>query len=199
MKILVLSPHPDDVELAMGAYLMRLAKADHKMITWIGSYCGIRLEFDEALDEIWDKATYIIRPDDNTEMLRNFDKYRAGLLQWFYKYSNEIKPDIVFMPTLTDCHQDHQVVAQEAFRAFKKTTLISYIHPHNEQAIQPNYFVPISKKELEAKIKLTQIYKSQAHRHYMKPDFIRATARFYGTMIGVRYAEAFHVIRQIVN
>ena len=43
----------------------------------------------------------------------------------------EWQPDVVFQPPHHDVHQDHQTIAQEGLRAFKRTTILGYEIPWN--------------------------------------------------------------------
>lgn len=196
MKILLLSPHPDDIEFSMGGYLLKLRKDENNELAFmLFSHCGILDEFNKSLRVLqYNQATQY----NGIELaeVRNFNKSRQEILDMMIKVRDQFKPDIVFCPSMEDNHQDHQVIAQEAFRAFKFTTLIGYIQPHNLTEIRPNFFVELSEQELQAKVDLISIYKSQAHRNYSRPEAIRGTAAFYGAMTGRKYCEAFEIIRK---
>jgi N-acetylglucosamine malate deacetylase 1 len=51
--------------------------------------------------------------------------------------------------------------------------------------------------QVDIKVRAVGCYESQAHRVYSDPDYLRAQMRFRGTQIGVRYAEAFDVVRWV--
>jgi LmbE family N-acetylglucosaminyl deacetylase len=191
MNVLLLSPHPDDIELTMGATALRLAK-QHELYIYCFCTCGIVEEFQTSIGLInakWYDLDYSI-------LLRNFNKKRQKILDIILNLKAQIQPDLVFMPNLSDCHQDHKVVAEEAYRAFKHTDLISYIHPQNITEIRPNYFIEFSESEINEKIKLLSVYESQKERNYMKLESVKGTALFYGTMSGRRFCEAFEIIRK---
>jgi N-acetylglucosamine malate deacetylase 1 len=192
MKILLLSPHPDDIEFSIGGYLLKLLNDENNEITlWLFSDCDIILEWYQVIEKL--KIKY--RVEKNISV-RKFHKKRQYILDSMINMSVNLKPDIVFCPSMEDNHQDHQVIAQEAFRAFKFTTLIGYIQPHNLTEIRPNYFVELTEEELQAKVDLISIYKSQTHRNYSRPEAIKGTAAFYGAMTGRKYCEAFEIIRK---
>ena len=64
---------------------------------------------------------------------------------------NKIEPDIIFMPSLTDIHQDHTCVAQEGLRAFKTKTIFSYELPWNNLNFQTSGFIKVSEKNINKK------------------------------------------------
>lgn len=112
--------------------------------------------------------------------------------------NKDIKPDMVFLPSASDIHQDHQVVHQEGVRAFKNTTFAGYELPWNNYRIHTNFFICISESELNKKIESLKMYKSQEHRNYMKEDFIRSLAKVRGVQANSEFAEAFEVYRWII-
>jgi LmbE family N-acetylglucosaminyl deacetylase len=111
----------------------------------------------------------------------------------------EYKPDIVFLPSVNDTHQDHQTVAREGFRAFKRTTMLGYEVPWNNLDFRTSCFMKISDADLDAKIVALSKYESQKHRTYADAEFIRSLALTRGVQIGKRYAEAFEVVRWVIN
>jgi len=195
MKILLLCPHPDDIEFSMGGYLLKLRRnRKNKIAIALFSHCDILDEFNKSLEFL--RLDPTIKHGGELAEVRKFHKIRQDILDSMILLRDKLKPDIVFCPSMEDTHQDHQVIAQEAFRAFKFTTLIGYIQPHNLTEIRPNFFVELTEDELQAKIDLISIYKSQAHRNYSRPEAIKGTAAFYGAMTGRKYCEAFEIIRK---
>ena len=59
-------------------------------------------------------------------------------------------------------------------------------------------FVGIDEEQLARKIRALTCYESQKHRSYASEEFVRSLAITRGTQSGVRYAEAFEVIRWIL-
>jgi len=115
------------------------------------------------------------------------------------KFSKNINPDLVFLPTPNDLHQDHYTVAMEGIRAFKKTSIFAYELPWNNIQFNTQAFINLEKKHLELKIKALQEYKSQKNRDYMNESFVLALAQTRGIQIGTKYAETFEVIRWVIK
>jgi LmbE family N-acetylglucosaminyl deacetylase len=115
------------------------------------------------------------------------------------RLEKQIKPNLILLPSTFDMHQDHQVIRQEGFRAFKMLSMIGYESPYNNLTFHTNTFVLFDKKHLERKLKATQCYKSQSNRIYASEDFVRSLAIVRGRQIGTKYyAEAFELIRWII-
>ena len=111
------------------------------------------------------------------------------------KMDKQISPELVIIPSSTDIHQDHQVIHQEALRAFRKRSILGYELPWNENRFEANYYIQLSPEALDKKCEALLAYKSQAHRNYMQEDFIRSLARVRGVQCGQTFAEAFEVLR----
>jgi LmbE family N-acetylglucosaminyl deacetylase len=107
----------------------------------------------------------------------------------------DIKPQLVLCPSLSDVHQDHQTIAHEALRCFKKQSILCYEEPWNNINFSTDCFISLDKRHLEKKIKALRCYKSQKHRTYISADSIRALAITRGTQLEGGYAEAFEVVR----
>jgi len=115
------------------------------------------------------------------------------------RLGNELKPELVLLPSTNDTHQDHQTISQEGFRAFKKVSMVGYEVPHNNLSFSTNLFVVLEEKHMGKKVEALERYKSQSGKAYISEDFIRSLARVRGTQIGIKYAEAFEVIRWVIR
>ncbi len=112
---------------------------------------------------------------------------------------DRLRPDLVLMPSSFDIHQDHRTVYEEGLRAFKHATVLGYELPQNTLGFENTLFVSLDEFSMDQKIAALSEYKSQAHRPYANPDFIRSLARVRGVQGGFEYAEAFEVIRWVIR
>ena len=115
------------------------------------------------------------------------------------KLRTKVKPDLIFLPSLNDLHQDHRTIADEGLRAFKFSTILAYEMPWNNITFTTSTFFILSDQNLMTKVNALGEYKSQAHRPYANENFIRSLAVTRGVQIGEVYAEAFDVLRLIVK
>ena len=104
---------------------------------------------------------------------------------------------MVLLPAASDVHQDHQVIHQEGLRAFKNTSFAGYELPWNNYSFRTNFFMKLTEQELDKKIEALGQYRSQSHRNYMNPDFIRSLAKVRGVQCDSQYAEAFEIYKLI--
>ena len=199
-RVLALSPHTDDVELAMGGTLaLHLERGDevHVIAFSTGNVrCGASIwEFSSAMEALK-------LPSEKWELIdypaREFLKYRQEILDSLIDRRREVSPDLVYIPSQPDCHQDHEVIAKEAIRAFRKVTILGYELPWN--AVIPfggNHFVRLEEHHMVRKLEALRCYESQARRAYAQEKLIWALAQMRGVMCGAEFAEAFEVIRQV--
>ena len=84
--------------------------------------------------------------------VRTFPERRQDILELLVALWEEWKPDVVFQPSHHDVHQDHQTVAQEGLRAFKRTTILGYEIPWNNYDFSYGAYVGLEQRHLERKI-----------------------------------------------
>lgn len=192
MKYLFLSAHTDDVELSCGGTMAKLAEQGHKVQILFLSNCGQLELSDNAYQASLILGVYVWGWNFDVRTFRN-DANTIG--NEFYKIAQEGGHDFIFTHSDKCKHPDHLTVGEESKRVFT-TNFITYIHPWNGNE-NPNYFVELSEEHLGKKIQALSCYKSQSHRSYMNPDFIRSQAIYNGIKCGKKYAEAFRIEKLI--
>ena len=205
-KILVLAPHTDDGELGCGATISKLIENNNDVYYVAFSACrqSVLKDFPEDILETEVKAaTKILGIKPENLMLydfqvRTFNFHRQDILDKLIELKKTLNPDVIFIPSVNDLHQDHSTIANEAIRAFKHCTILSYEVPWNNVSFYTGCFVILEDRHLDKKIQAIHEYKSQSHRGYINEDFIRSLATVRGVQIGVRYAETFDVVRLIL-
>jgi len=206
-RILILAPHTDDGELGVGGTIAKLIENNAEVYYMAFSTAdkSVPKEFPSNILKVEvRKATQIlgIKPENlvllNYEV-RKLNYVRQEILEELTKIRSKINFNLIIMPSLKDIHQDHITVAEEALRAFKNKTILGYELIWNNLSFQTTCFVELDKDHVEKKCLALKEYSSQKHRAYMKAEFIYSLARIRGVQIGVEYAEAFEVIRWIIN
>lgn len=205
-NILILSPHTDDGELGCGGTISKLIR-EGKNILWVAFSTASEslpdgLPADTLEKEFTNVAEYIGLKKEQFKTydykVRKLAESRQQILEELVKIRKEFNPDLVIGPSLNDYHQDHQVISNEMVRAFKTSaSIICYELPWNHIEFKTQFFVELTKEDLEKKKKMLTFYKSQhlANRHYFTDDFVNGIACTRGTQINKKYAEAFEVIR----
>jgi LmbE family N-acetylglucosaminyl deacetylase len=203
--ILILSPHTDDGELGCGGSIAKFI-AEGKLVYYAAfSLCSKSLPEGLPADTLaheCKKATLALGiPEENVTLfdfeVRNFPKLRQEILEELVTLNKKLSPDLVFIPSSTDIHQDHGVIHTEALRAYKNSSLLGYELPWNHAQFNSTFFINLSVEDLAKKTGALKAYQSQANRNYMQNDFTLSLAKVRGVQSNTEYAEAFEVYKLI--
>jgi LmbE family N-acetylglucosaminyl deacetylase len=204
-RVLVLSPHTDDAELGCGGTMVRLLASGTELWVVAFSLAKESLPPGSAPDRLRGEflcATQALGVDPQRTIVhdypvRRFSHQRQELLDELVELRGRLRPEVVFVTSSTDVHQDHQVLHNEALRTFKDNTLWGYELPWNSLRFTPQAFVTLEQQHLERKCAALQAYKSQLElqRPYFRKEFIESLARVRGMQVRAEYAEAFEVVR----
>ena len=205
-KALILAPHTDDGELGCGATIARLI-AEGTQVYYVAFSTAdesVPPEFPptQLEDEVREATQILGIPEDHVIVfkfeVRKLNYVRQEVLEELIKLRDAIDPDLVFLPSSRDIHQDHLTVYNEGIRAFKFVSILGYELIWNNLSFSTDCFIQVDHHALEKKIEALAAYKTQQGKSYMSPEFIRSLATVRGTQIGTQYAEAFEVIRWIM-
>ena len=133
-KCLVLAPHTDDGEFGCGASIVKLLSYGIKVY-----YAAFSIAEESVPDpyprDILDKEVRLAMKELGIEeenlliykyKVRNFAYKRQEILEDLVNINKILSPDIVFMPSIKDLHQDHTTIANEGLRAFKNKSILCY-------------------------------------------------------------------------
>jgi LmbE family N-acetylglucosaminyl deacetylase len=207
-QILVLAPHTDDAEFGCGGTVARLVEEDRTVHYAVFSTAAKSLPPGWPQDTLAKEQMAAVRElgftDADCERVRIFDfevrvfpSRRQDILELLVQVRNELRPDLVLMPSLHDVHQDHVTVAQEGLRAFKQTTVLGYELPWNNLRFDKQAYVSLKQYHVEAKVRALNCYQSQKHRGYADAGYIESLAKAHGLDVNVAYAEVFEVYRWV--
>lgn len=205
-KILILAPHTDDGELGAGGTIAKLLQQGNSV------YYAAFSTAEQSVKEGFPKdvlktevrnATKVLGIKEENLIIFNYEVrrlnyHRQEILEDLVKVRSSIEPDVVFMPSSNDIHQDHITIAQEGLRVFKNRTILGYELIWNNLSFNTQCFVKLQEEHVFSKVEALKQYSSQAHREYMSPEFIFALAKARGVQIGCKYAESFEVVRMIL-
>jgi LmbE family N-acetylglucosaminyl deacetylase len=205
-NVLIISPHTDDGEYGCGGTISKLLDNGTNVYFLVFSICeeSVPKEFPEDIlkSECINSSKVFNLPDENLFIqdfpVRNFHKFRQDILEKLVYFRNLIKPDLVFIPSSYDTHQDHRVIHQEGKRAFKMSSILGYEIPWNNYSFSNDLFITLNSNNVEKKISSIDKYESQQFRFYANEEKVRSLAMFRGSQISTDFAEAFEVLRIII-
>jgi len=196
--LLLLGAHCDDIEIGMGATVRRFCtRRPDARIMWV------TLGSDEARagETRAAAARFLADARNATVVVKSFrESYfpyiGAELKDFFETLKLQIVPDVVFTHWRYDVHQDHRSVSELTWNTFRNQLILEYEIPKYDGDLRtPNVYVPISRRELDAKIDiLMECFPSQQRRPWFTPETFQATARLRGIECNAPegFAEGFH-------
>ncbi|BDQ02766.1 PIG-L deacetylase family protein [Ignavibacterium sp.] len=205
-RILILAPHTDDGELGCGGTIAKFVDEGKEVhcVAFSIAEDSVPAGFpkDALLTEFSNAMKTLGLKEQNIRTfryrVRHFTSFRQDILEDIVKLRNEINPDLVFVPSPNDIHQDHQVITAEGLRAFKKISILGYELPWNNIIFETRSFVKLNKTHIAKKIAALQCYKTQQHRSYLNEQFIWGLAKTRGTQFESDYAESFEILRILI-
>jgi LmbE family N-acetylglucosaminyl deacetylase len=204
-RALVLAPHTDDGEFGCGGTMARLVQvgAEVRYVAFSIATRSLPEGFapDTLAREVREATARLGIPSENLTVhdfdVRTFPDHRQEILELLIETWNDWQPDAVFQPSLHDVHQDHQTIAQEGLRAFKRTTILGYEIPWNNFDFSYQAYISLDRSHIEAKVAALEKYASQQHRRYANADYVWNVARTHGTNVNREFAEVFQVYRVV--
>jgi LmbE family N-acetylglucosaminyl deacetylase len=204
-RVLVLAPHTDDGEFGCGGTMARLV-AEGSEVRYVAFSIATRslppgFPPDTLAREVREATAQLGIPEANLTVhdfdVRTFPERRQEILELLITIWNDWEPDLVFQPSLHDIHQDHQTIAAEGLRAFKRTTILGYEIPWNNFDFAYQAYFSLTAEHVERKVAALEKYASQQHRRYANAEYVRNVARTHGINVNREYAEVFQVYRVI--
>ena len=204
-RALVLAPHTDDGEFGCGGTIARMVGAGAEVHYHAFSSASRSLPEGFPADTLVHEAraaTAALGIDAGRLTIhdfevRTFPTVRQDILEILVAVNAEVAPEVVLMPSLGDIHQDHETVAREGLRAFKRTTVLGYEIPWNCFSFRRDLYVRLEPEHVDAKVAALEHYRSQQHRNYANEEYIRNLARTHGIEVGHGLAEVFEVYRWV--
>ena len=219
MRVLVVSPHPDDETLGAGGTIARLT-AEGNEVFWLNITTvkgnnnfpkGMIDKREEQLHAIADFYNFseVYHLDLPTTKLENIDSNKA--IDMIGDIIKKVEPEMLILPDYNDAHSDHKRVfdwcfaCTKVFRfpSIKQVMTMEIVSETDfgrpENAFIPNCYVDIT-SYIENKIQAIEIYDTELGEHPFPRslDNIRALVVLRGAAAGVKYAEGFRMIKKIV-
>jgi len=219
-RVLFISPHPDDETLGCGGTLLKHKSLGEKVYWLIVTNISVagggsedtvakrQAEIASVAKEYgFDDVIKLDFPTARLDMLP-----MADLINAVSNIIQKITPSILYLPFRDDVHSDHRITfdavmsSAKTFRcpSIKKVMMYETISETEfAPSLQNTVFVPNTFSDitefLERKISIMEIYKGEMNEHPFprSADNIKALATFRGAAAGVKYAEAFVLLKEV--
>jgi LmbE family N-acetylglucosaminyl deacetylase len=224
INILVIAAHPDDEMLGCGATIAKLSKSNNVHIGILGE--GITSRYPSAeeaskndLESLKDQAKeasdfigalsidFAGFPDNRFDSVDLLELIKV-VENWVQKY----KPDAIYTHHSGDLNIDHELTFRAVLTATRPTSesivkdIYSFEIPSSTEwsfgtlksSFTPNVFVNVT-DTIEKKLSALKIYKDEMRDfpHPRSLKFVELNSQKWGSVSGVKFAEAFELVRSI--
>jgi len=201
-RVCFIGAHPDDIEIGAGALIAHIvAKTDVLCVTLSDNKKNPDLT--HLVEEHYNSMAILGVPKDQIVLgqfdTRRFPHSRQEILEYMIQINKDFKPDIVFVHTKADIHQDHATVTEEALRAFRGVTVLGFDVIRSSYGFFPNFLVEVTAEDVDKKVRALAAYTTYSNRYYFNEEITRATNVRWGALAERRYAEGFDILRIIGN
>jgi LmbE family N-acetylglucosaminyl deacetylase len=199
-RVCFIGAHPDDIELGCGALIAHISAQTEVMCYTMSDNQKNPLLTNVVREHYASMATLGVR--ENHVVLgkfetRRFPQSRQEILEYLLDVNRNFHPEIVFVHTKSDIHQDHGTVTEECLRAFRGTTVLGFDVIRSSYGFFPNFLVEVTEEDVERKIAALAQYHTYESKYYFDPKVTRATLIRHGALAERPYAEGFDILRII--
>lgn len=197
-RVLFLGAHPDDIELGCGALIHQIVqKTDVLCVTLSDNQKNpdlqnVKIEHIKSMKVLGVPEERVIFGPFIT---RIFQDSRQEILEYFLKLRKDFKPDLIFVHSKQDVHQDHNTMTDEALRAFRGITVLGFDVVRSSYGFFPHFLVEVTEEDVSKKIEALTQYKTYQDRYYFNSELTRSIMVRHGALAEVPFAEGFDILR----
>jgi len=197
-RVLFLGAHPDDIELGCGALLHQIARQTEVLCVTLSDnqmnpdLKNVKNEHYEAMAVLGVPREKIVFGPFAT---RVFPDTRQEILEYFLKLRIDFKPDLIFVHSKQDVHQDHNTMTDEALRAFRGITVLGFDVVRSSYGFFPHFLVEVTEEDVNKKIESLAKYETYRDRYYFNSELTRSIMVRHGALAEVPFAEGFDILR----
>jgi LmbE family N-acetylglucosaminyl deacetylase len=196
--ILCLGAHADDIEIGCGGALVELLSAQPQAIDvhWV----VFSAPDDRRGEALHSAERFLNNARTKSVTIHDFRDTcfpfaGAEIKTCFQELRERVSPDLIFTHRREDLHQDHRLLAELTWCAFRDHLILEYEIPKYEGDLgQPNVFLPVSELVCRRKVEtLLEVFVTQRAKPWFTPDTFWALMRLRGLECNspTRFAEAF--------
>jgi LmbE family N-acetylglucosaminyl deacetylase len=197
-KVLFLGAHPDDIEIGCGALIHHIVGqteilcvtlSDNQKNPDLKNVKSEHLKSMKVLEVPEDKIIF------GPFITRVFPDARQEILEYFLKLRRDFQPDLIFVHSKQDVHQDHLTMTDEALRAFRGITVLGFDVVRSSYGFFPHFLVEVSEEDVKKKVEALSEYETYRDRYYFNSELTRSIMMRHGALAEVPFAEGFDILR----
>jgi LmbE family N-acetylglucosaminyl deacetylase len=197
-QVLFLGAHPDDIELGCGALLHHIVDQTEVLCVTLSDnqknpdLKNVKAEHYQALAVLGVPEEKIVFGPFTT---RVFPDSRQEILEYFLKLRRDFRPDLIFVHSKQDIHQDHLTMTEEALRAFRGITVLGFDVVRSSYGFFPHFLVEVREEDVNKKIEALSCYETYRDRYYFNSELTRSIMVRHGALAERPFAEGFDILR----
>jgi LmbE family N-acetylglucosaminyl deacetylase len=197
LVVLALGAHSDDIEIGCGGTILRLVDSFPRLeIVWV----VLAAHGDRAEEAKRSAEAFLAGASESRVVVATFRDsffpYHGAEVKEFVESLKEIEPGLILTHHRADLHQDHRLVSELTWNAFRDHLILEYEVPKYDGDLgRPNLFVHLNEETCRHKIELImRHFETQRSRHWFTEDLFLSVMRLRGMESNspTRYAEGFH-------
>jgi N-acetylglucosamine malate deacetylase 1 len=197
-RVLFLGAHPDDIELGCGALLHHIVRqTDIFCVTLSDNQKNPELK--NVVEEHYEAMAVLGVPKEQIILgpftTRVFPDSRQEILEYFLQLRKEFAPDLIFVHSKQDMHQDHLTMTDEALRAFRGITVLGFDVVRSSYGFFPHFLVEVAEEDVDKKIEALSKYETYRDRYYFNSELTRSIMVRHGALAERPFAEGFDILR----
>lgn len=203
-SVLCLGAHADDIEIGCGGTILTLLQAQPQLeVTWVvfGAQ-GPRAEEARLSAERFLGGRAADRIVVNGFRDSYFPFIGGEVKQFMEEIRRRVSPDLILTHHRHDRHQDHRLLAELTWCAFRDHFILEYeIAKYDGDLGRPNCFFPLEETLCRRKIDMImEGFPSQHDKRWFTEDACWALLRLRGVECHspTRFAEAFHAPKLVL-
>ena len=197
-RVLLLGAHPDDIELGCGALLHHIVKETDVLCVTLSDNQK-NLDLKNVKEEHYMSMAILGVPKEKIVFgpftTRVFPDSRQEILEYFLKLRKDFQPDLIFVHSQQDVHQDHNTMTDEALRAFRGITVLGFDVVRSSYGFFPHFLVEVTEEDVNKKIEALSQYETYRDRYYFNSELTRAIMLRHGALAECPFAEGFDILR----
>jgi len=197
-RVLFLGAHPDDIELGCGALIHHIVKQTEILCVTLSDnqknpdLKNVKSELYQAMQVLGVPEKKIIFGPFTT---RVFPDARQEILEYFLQLRRDFQPDLIFVHSKQDVHQDHLTMTDEALRAFRGITVLGFDVVRSSYGFFPHFLVEVTEEDVNKKIEALTCYETYRDKYYFNTELTRSIMIRHGALAECPFAEGFDILR----
>ena len=183
-SVLCLGAHADDIEIGCGGTILKLLAENPSLeVHWVVLGAGGQRSREATASA----RRFLHNSHAENVIVKGFrDSYfpyiGAEVKEYFEELRGQISPDLIFTHRRADLHQDHRLVSQLTWCAFRDHLILEYEIPKYDGDMgSPNLYVPLDESTCREKIEtIVNCFSTQNGKDWFSDDTYRGLLRLRG-------------------